>query len=523
VDQRLDEVVFRALEKEPEQRYQHISEVKSAVEGITANGSAAPQTAESEAPAIRGGQPAAGQTRRSPPNKGPLVLCAASIRLRVWTANGSEGLLRLVGDALFLEYKAGMIASWFSNRYKELRIPLEDLESVGLEKRWRQIQLKLRASRLSTLADIPYCFHGEAVFTVKREDRLAAEQFVALVARHLPATASEMAALAQQEHVEVETVQRRLRGPALGLFVSGIITCIFWYIVLIVHVGGGFGPFHFWDSVAAFLEMLAATGGILLLVGAAKMKIYDNFPLAVATSIFALLPVSPAWFLSCPMGIWALVELFRGNTVAAFALRRQGWQPVAAGEEGFPSPGDALRRVRPPALGLILTGALAFCFWSFVMLHRVKDLAHDYPAETLGVICLGAMGIVAAIVVMVGGVCLKNREAYPLAVAASVLAMVPWSPIAVVGLPLGFWALLTLCRSEVRATFGHMLPAAKRAAPEPAVKAPLPTGPVRRKVRSFFGSIRSLFLTSRVKGPIPTRDYQPKNPESDIAKNDLEV
>src|SRR5574339_406603 len=34
VDVRLDEVVLHALEKEPERRYQHVSEVKSAVETI---------------------------------------------------------------------------------------------------------------------------------------------------------------------------------------------------------------------------------------------------------------------------------------------------------------------------------------------------------------------------------------------------------------------------------------------------------------------------------------------------------
>jgi serine/threonine protein kinase len=492
VDQRLDEVVFRALEKEPEHRYQHISEVKSAVERIAANESAASRPAKSEAPAARAGQHTGSQPR-----------------LRVWLANGSEGLLRLVGEALFLEYKAGMIASWFSNRYKELRIPLEDLESVNLEKHWRQVQLKLRASRLSTLADVPYCFHGEAVFTVKREDRQTAERFVALVARRLPGVVSEMVPLAEQEQVEMETVQRRLRGPALGLLVSGIITCIFWYIVLIVHISGGFGTFHFLDSIAVVLEMLAATGGVLLVVGAAKMKIYDNFPLAVATSIFGLIPLSPAWFLSCPMGIWALVELFRANTLAAFALRRQGWQP-AGGAKGFSGPGDVLRRVPLQALGLILTGILAFLFWGFVTLFNVADLTKVYQSDTLGMICLGTMCLVAAIVVLIGGFCLKKREAYPLAVAASVLAMVPWSPIAILGLPLGFWALLTLCRPEVRAAFGHSVPAAEPAAPESPAKAPLPTGAIQRKVRSFLGSVRSLFLTSRVKGPIPTQDYQPR-------------
>jgi serine/threonine-protein kinase len=42
VDVRLDEVVLHALEKEPERRYQQASEVKTALEAITATRSAPP-------------------------------------------------------------------------------------------------------------------------------------------------------------------------------------------------------------------------------------------------------------------------------------------------------------------------------------------------------------------------------------------------------------------------------------------------------------------------------------------------
>ena len=41
VDVRLDEVVLRALEKEPERRYQHASQVKTAVETISSSSPAA--------------------------------------------------------------------------------------------------------------------------------------------------------------------------------------------------------------------------------------------------------------------------------------------------------------------------------------------------------------------------------------------------------------------------------------------------------------------------------------------------
>src|ERR1035441_5590204 len=49
VDVRLDEVVLRALEREPARRYQHVSEVKNSVETITATSPPAP-AAEPAAP-----------------------------------------------------------------------------------------------------------------------------------------------------------------------------------------------------------------------------------------------------------------------------------------------------------------------------------------------------------------------------------------------------------------------------------------------------------------------------------------
>ena len=52
VDVRLDDVVLRALEKEPERRYQHASQVKTAVDTIA--GSAAPPPASASRSARRG-------------------------------------------------------------------------------------------------------------------------------------------------------------------------------------------------------------------------------------------------------------------------------------------------------------------------------------------------------------------------------------------------------------------------------------------------------------------------------------
>ena len=52
VDVRLDEVVLKTLEKEPDRRYQHVSEVKSAVENVTSQPAVAAQVKSKYRPAV---------------------------------------------------------------------------------------------------------------------------------------------------------------------------------------------------------------------------------------------------------------------------------------------------------------------------------------------------------------------------------------------------------------------------------------------------------------------------------------
>src|SRR5207244_3213619 len=55
IDVRLDEVVLRSLEKSPEQRYQHASEIKTEVEQIVGGTKAVASSVETAAPALEQG------------------------------------------------------------------------------------------------------------------------------------------------------------------------------------------------------------------------------------------------------------------------------------------------------------------------------------------------------------------------------------------------------------------------------------------------------------------------------------
>ena len=63
-------------------------------------------------------------------------------------------------------------------------------------------------------------------------------------------------------------------------------------------------------------------------------------------------------------------------------------------------------------------------------------------------------GITALVVLGLAAPRMRRLQAYPLAIVASILAMIIL-PGNVIGLPIGIWALIVLSRPEVRAAFGR--------------------------------------------------------------------
>jgi len=161
--------------------------------------------------------------------------------------------------------------------------------------------------------------------------------------------------------------------------------------------------------------------------------------------------------------------------------------PAAAPAAGAPAAvalgeAEAVRqRLRIPAIGLMVAGALA-CLGLPVflggailqlaaegMLRRGARGGHLFlaPAETIILCCMAASGIL----VIVGAAKMLRLKSYGLAVASSMLAMLPCTLGFPVGVVMGIWALVLLRRPEVQRAF-----AAARAKPKPApgISAPPP-------------------------------------------------
>ncbi len=135
------------------------------------------------------------------------------------------------------------------------------------------------------------------------------------------------------------------------------------------------------------------------------------------------------------------------------------------------------KRVQIPAILLIVTAVGTFLmglmslFSSTWMLEVIEKL--DMPEEQLeqmraqmgepsalsiGYTIVFVMG--SAVLIGLGAMRMKELRSYPLAMTASILAMIPCfsSCCCVIGLPVGIWALIVLLDKDVKAAFDAPVP-----------------------------------------------------------------
>ena len=107
---------------------------------------------------------------------------------------------------------------------------------------------------------------------------------------------------------------------------------------------------------------------------------------------------------------------------------------------------------RGPAGGLMLVGFLGGGFWAVMGMFLLIESRFQF-GELLG----GWGGVVAAVLagmfLICSGMKMRNLKAYELCSAAAILVILPWSPAAVLGIPIGIWCLRTLNRPAIKAAF----------------------------------------------------------------------
>jgi tRNA A-37 threonylcarbamoyl transferase component Bud32 len=256
--------------------------------------------------------------------------------------------------------------------------------------------------------------------------------------------------------------REKISGPAWSLIGAGTISILApWLFVMLIEP-------QMRDDVGLVLVNLPA--GLVMLVGGFAMLRLGPYEAAKAGAIAAILPCGPAWLISLPVGVVALLVLRRPPVAAAFAR----WVEDEPGPHGLtqafqdsvheplpfdPSAEAARDQVRGPATVLFVAGLLSLLLtpvigvFGFLML--AEGWAHDNALmvwSTLFSIGL-ALSILAAAAQIVGGLRMKQLESRWLALGSAVAAMVPLSPAWLVGLPAGLWCLFVLNRPDVEQAF----------------------------------------------------------------------
>ena len=202
---------------------------------------------------------------------------------------------------------------------------------------------------------------------------------------------------------------RQVKGPAIGLLVTGILN---WVTLTASAIVMGWiatsaqGP----PRVVMLIVLVSAfVCGILMILAALKMKRLQAYGLAVAASILAII-VSPSNLIGLPIGIWALVVLSQREVRAAFARSRAS----ATGSASAPPPPSTIAVSGTPSrLTPVVIVAIGV---SLAVLVVFSAMSRDVFAS------LGAFFLLA-ILILVCGIIGRKSRAGKLAVAVSALIL----------------------------------------------------------------------------------------------------
>jgi hypothetical protein len=349
VDERLDQVVLRALAREPAERYQDAGAFKQDV--VSALAAAADAPGRASAPS---------GSRRATPQTPPAW---PSIRFRIALSPHdndltAHGLLNRDADALIVEFefpkkKVKKVLKEFKHffpepgRPQEVRIPLDQIASLTYGWGWGRPprSLIVKVNRLSALAGIPGSAQGQVQFYIQREDRLAARRLVESITGSPAGTPP-----GPGSHVyDPEQVRLAVAVPSAGLFLTGLVTLLSWFCVLLfVIFERMLGPRqievdHFMPKPEywLFLQLLAGClivpVSAILMTSAVMMRRLRGYPLAATSAILAMIPWSPGWLIGLAFGIWTCIVLGKPEVVEAFYPSR-----ARAAQASSPAPLPAI-------------------------------------------------------------------------------------------------------------------------------------------------------------------------------------
>jgi hypothetical protein len=229
---------------------------------------------------------------------------------------------------------------------------------------------------------------------------------------------------------------------------------------------GAIANFNFMLGVAKTAMLIS--GAIVLAAGCIGLALtmrgaQPRFSLAIAV-FGALIALGAIANFNFMFGVAKTAMLISGAIVLAagcvgLALTMRGAQPRPSAAAVPPAPPaaalEAIRRdVKGPAIGLLVTAILNWILIPLALLVLVPAAQSSVPGARpfLPIPLLVITPLVLCTFIVYAALKMMRLEARGAALVASVLAILV-APGNIIGLSLGVWALVVLCRREVRAAF----------------------------------------------------------------------
>ncbi len=112
----------------------------------------------------------------------------------------------------------------------------------------------------------------------------------------------------------------------------------------------------------------------------------------------------------------------------------------------------AARRVRGPALGLLIGNGLTVAFWAFVVVANAVD--NSGGAEEIVSMALGAFILsVFPLLITIGAIFMLRLRLYGVALAACILGCIPCAPCWILTIGFSIWGLVVLSDAGVKGAF----------------------------------------------------------------------
>lgn len=321
----LDPVVMRTLEKQPANRFQNASEVKTAVESVKINESVQPaKVADKDIP-DKAKSFAGATANRSASKRLPAVNFQLQ---KVFAGFGrGKGLLRVDYDAeeliLDIEIK-DFLGGLFRSEFKQVRIGFEHILSFNTEFSWYSTpSLEIQTDYFQEFATLPGAENGKLDLTFLAKDKKNALAFCEQVSHQLGFGSNEERDDAQvaEEPVDLKSIQESLVKPARGLRIAGFIDLLASVILLIVSVAVAiFGGRDIEISpIACAVGVLFACFGIFQFFLSQSVKsVYGYWTLLIGSLSVSVLWFHPGALFSIPSTVWLLILMTQKRYRNAF-------------------------------------------------------------------------------------------------------------------------------------------------------------------------------------------------------------